>query len=832
MPNKNDKIKKDDNHKFVKNVNKNVGGVLLENGSTNNLTANFHHSPKRIKGKPITKKSTLTDSVAGFVNEVITNVNSTNEPIKWAKIQNLQTGLKGKDSTLIVIIIGLARGYQIYFMENGEFEEIISVRNAPLKDGLLLPFNVEGVDSLSTHRPIFASIFEEYSSDGNTLNFISLSSGETWRRDKFDTHIAEIDFSSNCFLVLLAEIIIIYNNNDLIERLRVKIPKMLSSLCLWKHSLLSCGFSSDTHSTDNHVMLTAKKITKTMTSFGGSIVSSITTPLKNVNNNGIINNNNKTGLVTIVNIDPNLKYFSTNFKWNKNQPTTNLDYLAHFCAHKNSKIGHLMFGKGGQLLLTGSSSSTIFNVFLVHIHPKNSALSCIQHIYSLVRGNSTAKVISSVFSSDNRWVAISTNHGSTHLFAITPYGGRVTTRTHNGKFMNKESRFEKTAGIINRTTNCSNSGGSGGGGNNHQQVFRIHPGTKNSTLIRTVSNAHVSSYYVKPIVLCSSVLAKQALFSSESFCAWASDNTPNILQPSNGTRLHHKNDYNSKDVSPTTKRAVMFTDSLIDKQQQRPSIVSSLIMLEGDGILTQYGIDITNNLQNSNSINILKKSLSNDLPSDFERGSCNRKSCLSINDTRRISNSNNNNCNNVVINDSINNAKLVRMTEWELSRSNSTIDFEAVNPPLPQNNSFMKLFLKSKENNQIKQQEKNWLPFLEVITYSGPHRRLWLGPQFCFNVHTTSSTSSECTDEDSCESFISQVNGLKKCCPVLIEREHQQHHQMNGFIKSNEEMVVAKIVCGSWSSEIDSKSMDGISGKLKEKIDEAMRDLNLSEEMV
>ena len=91
-------------------------------------------------------------------------------------------------------------------------------------------------------------------------------------------------------------------------------------------------------------------------------------------------------------------------------------------------------------------------------------------------------------------------------------------------------------------------------------------------------------------------------------------------------------------------------------------------MLEGDGILTQYGIDITNNLQNSNSINILKKSLSNDLPSDFERVNCNRKSCLSINDNRRISNSNNNNCNNVVINDSINNAKLVRMTEWELSR--------------------------------------------------------------------------------------------------------------------------------------------------------------------
>ena len=39
----------------------------------------------------------------------------------------------------------------------------------------------------------------------------------------------------------------------------------------------------------------------------------------------------------------------------------------------------------------------------------------------------------------------------------------------------------------------------------------------------------------------------------------------------------------------------------------------------------------------------------------------------------------------------------------------------------------MKIFLKSKEKNQIKHQEKNWLPFLEVITYSGPHRRLVRG---------------------------------------------------------------------------------------------------------
>ena len=59
-------------------------------------------------------------------------------------------------------------------------------------------------------------------------------------------------------------------------------------------------------------MLTAKKITKTMTSFGGSLVSTIT-PLKTANN-GIINNN-KTGIITIVNIDSTLK--SSSYTSNK-----------------------------------------------------------------------------------------------------------------------------------------------------------------------------------------------------------------------------------------------------------------------------------------------------------------------------------------------------------------------------------------------------------------------------------------------------------------------------------------------------------------------------------
>lgn len=57
------------------------------------------------------------------------------------------------------------------------------------------------------------------------------------------------------------------------------------------------------------------------------------------------------------------------------------------------------------------------------------------------------QVIDSIFSFDNRWLSIATNHGTTHVFAITPYGGPVTARTHCAKFVNKESRFQRSAGI-------------------------------------------------------------------------------------------------------------------------------------------------------------------------------------------------------------------------------------------------------------------------------------------------------------------------------------------------------------------------------------------------
>lgn len=53
------------------------------------------------------------------------------------------------------------------------------------------------------------------------------------------------------------------------------------------------------------------------------------------------------------------------------------------------------------------------------------------------------------FSTDSRWVAVSSLRGTTHVFPVTPYGGPIGLRTHSTPHVvNKLSRFHRSAGIV------------------------------------------------------------------------------------------------------------------------------------------------------------------------------------------------------------------------------------------------------------------------------------------------------------------------------------------------------------------------------------------------
>jgi len=66
----------------------------------------------------------------------------------------------------------------------------------------------------------------------------------------------------------------------------------------------------------------------------------------------------------------------------------------------------------------------------------------------LSRGDTTAKVQDAVFSVDSRYCAVSTLRGTTHVFAVAPYGGPPSMRTHgSGVVVNRLSRFHRSAGL-------------------------------------------------------------------------------------------------------------------------------------------------------------------------------------------------------------------------------------------------------------------------------------------------------------------------------------------------------------------------------------------------
>lgn len=62
-----------------------------------------------------------------------------------------------------------------------------------------------------------------------------------------------------------------------------------------------------------------------------------------------------------------------------------------------------------------------------------------------------------------------------------------------------------------------------------------------------------------------------------------------------------------------------------------------------------------------------------------------------------------------------------------------------IQPPLSTSN----LLLKSKNSNHHAgtqdECEERWLSQVEIVTHAGPHRRLWMGPQFMFKTYNTSN---------------------------------------------------------------------------------------------
>lgn len=63
-------------------------------------------------------------------------------------------------------------------------------------------------------------------------------------------------------------------------------------------------------------------------------------------------------------------------------------------------------------------------------------------------------------------------------------------------------------------------------------------------------------------------------------------------------------------------------------------------------------------------------------------------------------------------------------------------------PPVPLDNWLLKNRMDPKEkycDTEYSDHDERWLSQVEIVTSSGPHRRLWMGPQFIFKTYNTPS---------------------------------------------------------------------------------------------
>uniref|UniRef100_A0A672KKJ7 BCAS3 microtubule associated cell migration factor n=1 Tax=Sinocyclocheilus grahami TaxID=75366 RepID=A0A672KKJ7_SINGR len=399
--------------------------------------------------------------------------------------------------------------------------------------------------------------------------------------------------------------------------------------------------------------------------------------------------------------------------------------IAHFPAH-DKPISCMAFNPSGMLLVTTDTLGHDFHVFQILTHPWASSQSAVHHLYTLHRGETEAKVQDICFSHDCRWVVISTLRGTSHVFPINPYGGAPCARTHvSPRVVNRMSRFQKSAGLEEIEQELSSKQGGRcspiPGLSSSPSGSPLHAKLTSQESYNNFTNNNMGNPRLSPLPSLTVVLPlaqiKQPMTLGTITKRSGKSKPPPQISPSKSSggefcvAAVFASSHSWFITNPNMKR---------EKDQSRQAVVESLYILSCYGNLVEHVLE-------PRPISTAQK-IGDDTP--LELNTCPRacwnlaSRTLQWNELQPPFNSSH---------------PLVLASDFVQYYQYLLTGLAPPGSPGPitRHESYDSL-----ASDHSGQEDEEWLSQVEIVTHTGPHRRLWMGPQFQFKtIHPSGQTT-------------------------------------------------------------------------------------------
>ncbi|XP_052751585.1 uncharacterized protein LOC113523466 [Galleria mellonella] len=673
-------------------------------------------SPRHVRsGGPLTVPSqppsdrSIIDTVSGFINDVTLSSSSTVDPkdvIQWARFETADIneptpeGDGDNDISPLLLILGYGSGVQVWLIPpSGEAQEVLSWRQGTVRVLRILPTPQHG-DCFASKRPLIALC--DSASPGPTfcsLSFISIRGGEQVKSIKFKNPILDVLANKRSVVVSFSERFAVFDAATLEDRMTVTTcypcpcplggSAPINPLALgdrWlayadkklnqsKRSSGGCEGEGVTSYTAT-VLHAAKSLSKGLRGLGESVAHSLAGGRTASQSPSPPHaDTQQPGLVTVLDIESNDDDDGQDIE----EPYDPI--VAHFVAHSEAIIA-LKFDASGMLLVTADRRGHDFHVFRINPHPCGPNLASVHHLYILHRGDTTAKVQDIAISWDARWAAVSTLRGTTHVFALSPYGGAAGVRTHTQpRLVNRLSRFHRSAGLPIHAAAAAAAAAS---------TSPVTSGSQGAWF----PNPRLPPY---PLPTWAAPLAQLRPTNLP---------THTITRTSSGRqRLSSlSEDSNSAPLLARARFGMCISGSgSVSGSGRAPAPVAALYLMTANGALLHLL------LHPRPASSIPKEKICDDSPIELE---------------------------------------VEPIAQWPLQRPPAAADLLA---PLPPSNPLLQPHTYRRCADMCMSEEERWLSQVEIVTHAGPHRRLWMGPQFVFKTYSCTGSSSSLSEAETVE---------------------------------------------------------------------------------